>query len=417
VSRTINRTDFARELSAGGGFLNVNDLDPDTAAALKAAGVSKKDLARIAGSDGQISGKEFQNLFDVLETAERDAGSTLTLAGAKDEPTLSGEALADLRAEIDRNRQAASGRGIIHLGMRAASQSEVDALKTVTPESTGGVHAIKAYASDGVVELDGKKYDLRDGAQIAKFAEAMVKGSLGMPAEQALRFAKFLAAAPTGTADELAQLGLALLQVGDGRLPANRLVLSGHGDGTELLPDRGNSLKHQDLRDLAAIFPEGARNIEHLALSSCFSGTNPKEWREFRSVFPNLKSLTGYAEYSPSAEKGSPKDLTAWAGKTDGDDPSQVDPTGRNSATWNVADGNQNLPHLSVRDCQRIGAEAERQVKKWTGAKNPAAGANDPALRQAYIEVARALNAEGLPEALRTQLTNLKTTLWDLRHP
>jgi hypothetical protein len=420
MGQSISRDRFVSDLAGSDGALNINDLEPATAQALKDAGVKPGDLARIAGPDAQIATEaEYRKLFAALDRLDQDgSGSSFEVADDAGVATPAGEAYEQLKAEIARNRTEAHNRGIIHLGMRDASSSEVDALRRVTPDSAGGVLAIRAGASDDRVELDGKSYDLADAAGRAGYRDALINGSVGMPADKAKQLEALLAGATSRTRDELAQFGVALFQIGEGKLNANRLVLSGHGDGTRLVDDRGTRLRHDDLRSVAAAFPEGAGKIEHLAFSSCFSATNAADLRATRQAFPNLKDLWGYAGFSPSAEKGAPRDLQNWAGKTDGDDPSRMDPTGGNVATWNKADGDQNMVRLTTRDCEKAADTAQRIVDAYeSGRRSRTGGAHDGELAAAYVRVAQAVNAEGIPAELRNRLNDLKATMYALRHP
>ena len=209
---------------------------------------------------------------------------------------------------------------------------------------------------------------------------------------------------------------LALFDVGQGRLHADRLVLSGHGDGKNLVDDHGTWLNHESLRDVARAFPQGAGKIEDIAFSSCFSGTNSKEWDETRKVFPNLKSLLGYREFSPNAETRSPADLRAWAQKTDGDDPSRMDPSGRAQAAWNKVDGDENVPHLSVKDCEHIADEAQHQIDKFEP-RGPGSAVGNGEARKAYIELSQARNSQGLPPELIRRLDEERFRLFPLTHP
>jgi hypothetical protein len=416
---SISRDRFPGELAGADGFLNVNDLRPGTEEALEEAGVDAAELARIAGADGQISTEsEFERLFDRLDRKDRDGSRATIELGEKGQRTNAGEAFDQMKAEIERNRAQAHQRGIIHLGMRGASSAEVDALRRVTPDGVGGVHAIRASASTDSVELDGKTYNLAKDDDLGRYKTALQTGSLHMPADKAEQLATILGNAKDGTRDELAQLGVALFQVGNGQLPANRLVLSGHGNGTELVDDLGTKLSHRDVREVAKAFPEGAGKIEHLAFSSCFSATNAGDLAQTRQAFPNLKGLWAYAEFSPSAEKGAPRDLVNWAGKTDGDDPSRLDPTGRNVATWNKAEGEQNMVRVTPRQAEAIADRADEIVDAYaSGKKNPAGGAHDGELAAAYVRVTQAWNAEGISDELRTRLEQLKSTMYVLRHP
>jgi hypothetical protein len=411
MSNSISRNEFSRELADEGGYLNVKDMDPEVRAALHEAGVTDQQLAQIAGKDGEIAGAEFGALFDRLDAKDRDGNrATIALRDGSGQATAAGAALDELRAEVQRKRAAAGNDGIIHLGMRPQSQREAEALRSTTSGKQGGVHEIRAY-DNGPVEVGGRSFDLSDPAQVRGFAR-----SLGLKPADANRLEQALLNAPSAGRDELARLALALKDVGSGKLHASRLVLSGHGDGQFLVDDNETRLRHQSIRDVVALFPEGASKIRDLAFSSCFSGTNPREWAAWKQVFPNLDSLFGYAEFSPAADGGAPRDLRAWDRMSQGDHPEKVDPSRGATATWNRVDGDQNVPRLDAASCGQIADRADAVLARYPGRREGAA-LGDPQARRAYIEVSQALNADGLSDDLRTRLQRLKWDLFPITHP
>jgi hypothetical protein len=411
MSTSINRNDFSRELAEGGGFLDVKDMDPGAREALHRAGVSDQQLQRIAGADGEIAGAEFGQLFDRLDVADHDGdATTIALRTDSGDATPAGAALDELRAEIQRKRAGAGQDGIIHLGMRPQSSREAEALRSTTSGKQGGVHEIRAY-ENRPIEVGGRSFDLSKKSQLEPFAR-----TFGLNAADTAKLAEALQKAPPAGRDELGQLALALRDVGSGQLHASRLVLSGHGDGQNLVDDNDTWLQHKSIRDVAQLFPDGAAKIRDLAFSSCFSGTNPREWADWKQVFPNLDSLYGYAEFSPSADGGAPGDLRAWDRMSQGNHPEKVDPTRKGSATWNRVDGDQNVPRLDAAACRQIADRADAVVAKYPGLR-PGAALGDAQARRAYIEVSQAVNADGLPRDLRVRLENLKQELFPITHP
>jgi hypothetical protein len=410
MSNSINRGDLARELASHGGYLDVKDLDPQVRAALNRAGVSDQQLAHIAGKNGEISGKEFEALFDGLDRLDRDGDrSTIALETAAAKPTLAGAALEELRAEIQRQRNTAGHDGIIHLGMRPASSREAEALRSAAPGKQGGVHEIRAY-ENRPVEAGGRSFDLSDPAQIRPFV-----ATLGLSASDSAKLERTLTLAPPDGRDELANLALALRDVGTAKLHADRLVLSGHGDGTNLVDDNHVWVKHESFREVMALFPDGAGKIRDLAFSSCFSGTNTREWEAWKRVLPNLQSILGYAEFSPSAERGAPADLRRWANQSTGNAPGAVDPTRSSVATWNRVDGDQNLVNHSPQEARRIADRAEAVLARYS-ARAQGSGLGDPAAMRAYVQVSQAVNSANLPPGLLARLKHLKDDLYPITH-
>ncbi len=411
MSNSISRTDFSRELAEGGGYLDVKHMDPDVREALHRAGVSDQQLAGIAGKDGEIAGAEFGKLFDRLDVGDHDGdGSTIALRTDSGQTTPAGAAVDELRAEIQRKRAGAGQEGIIHLGMRPQSSREAEALRSTTSGKQGGVHEIRAY-ENRPIEVGGRSFDLTDRAQIEPFAR-----TFGLNGADTTKLVEALRNAPPAGRDELGRLALALKDVGSGQLHASRLVLSGHGDGQNLVDDNGTWLNHESIRDVVKLFPEGAGKIRDLAFSSCFSGTNPREWEAWKQVFPNLDSLYGYAEFSPAADGGAPGDLRAWDQMSKGNHPENVDPTRKGSATWNRVDNDQNVPKLDAAACRQIADRADTVLARYPGRQQGAA-LGDAEARRAYIQVSQAVNAANLPDDLRARLQSLKSALFPITHP
>lgn len=419
---TITRREFVDTLSAGRGSLNVNDLDPALQKSLRDAGFDPGELARVAGTDGQIRGeKEMGALFDLIDQADTNGSASSFLASktTSGQPvsTLAGAAYDHLKAEVADRRLAAQSQGIVHLGMRSQSSQEVEALKAVTPSVSGGVHAIRAHSAQGKIEYLGREFDLGSPAGLARFRDALVSGPDRVPRDRADQFVALLGRQDVKTRDELAQLGLALSQIGSGTLPASRLVLSGHGSGRSVSGDGGAWVSHETIRDVARLFPEGAGKIEHLALSSCYSAKSA-ELDLFRQAFPSLKSFWGYSNQSPKAESGAPAHLRNWATRTDGDDPGQVDPAGVNAASWNKVDGEQKFPTLNRSEAEAAliateGVWAEYQ----SGRRTLAPGARDADLDRYYQALQNALSARDVPADRRVELEQRRDEVLRLRHP
>src|SRR6185369_4981943 len=91
--------------------------------------------------------------------------------------------------------------------------------------------------------------------------------------------------------------------------------------------------------------------VEDLAFSACYSLRHDAVDR-YRAIFPTLKTIWGYAEWSPSAGTGSTRHLKNWEQGTRGHQGKGIDParkevakgTGgrdQNVAIWSVDSGYQ----------------------------------------------------------------------------
>lgn len=136
------------------------------------------------------------------------------------------------------------------------------------------------------------------------FRDALKAKPDKMSDDQAQKFVDFLKTQSKNSRDELAQLGLSFFRTGEGKLPANRLVISGHGFLGEISGDQdGEVFTLSGVEKLAKVFPKGAEKIEHVAVSACFCAGD-ETFATLRGAFPNLKSAFAYNEFSPKAETG-----------------------------------------------------------------------------------------------------------------
>ena len=413
---TVNRQTFVKTLDKGG--INVNDMDAKTQEKLKKAGISQKELVEIAGKDGKISGSEYSRLFNLIDRSDRNGSSKSINTTDKGVQTQSGAAYEALQQEVDRNLAKAKTQGVIHLGMREASSKEADALAKANPAANGGVVRIEAYRSEGVISYGGNSYDLKTSTDLEKFRDALTTGPDKMSIGRAQKFADQLATVKAEARDEMAQLGMSLYKAGREELPVNRLVLSGHGDpnGTVMGDDPGY-LRLADFESLSKVFPEGAGKIEHVAVSACFTASQAS-FEDLKRTFPNLKSAFAYNGFSPLAETSAPAHLRKWESLTDGNDPSQVDPMFRKTATWNVADGMQGLRKMSLDQAEVIvkaAAFAHEEYK--SGKKDPSKATNDLHLDSYYVALAELQRHPEVSAMRKAEVDAIRREVLKLRHP
>ena len=415
---TINRKEFVSDLSKGA--INVNDMSAETKEKLTKAGISQKDLVQIAGKDGQISGaSEYQRLFNLIDKSDRNRSAN-SFAGTDDKgvQTKSGLAYDAMKSEVDRNIAKANAQGVIHLGMRPTSVLEADALAKANPAANGGVVRIEAYKTEGVMTYEGKQHDLKTEDGLRNFCHALTTGPDKMSKAQAQKFVDGLETMKKESRDELAQLGLSFHRMGNGSLPVNRLVLSGHGDavGTVGGDDRG-AVRLADIERLARVFPQGAAKMEHVAISACFCAGRAN-FEDLKRTFPNLKSAFGYNEFSPKAESGAPSHLKRWESMTDGDDPSQVDPKFGNTATWNIADGFQGLPKMTLKQAEEAVKDTEWAHERYlTGTKDPTQATRDSGLDEYYVTLSDLIRHPDISPQRKAEVDEIRKAVLKLRHP
>lgn len=412
----ISRSNFVKDLDRTG--IDVNNMDAKTQETLKKANISEKDLMDIAGEDGVIRGsKEYSALFDLVVRHDSSSPDTNSFENSG----KSGMAYEALKSEIDRNMTKANAQGVIHLGMRKESVNEANALAKANPAANGGVVRIEGYRSQGVLNYDGKSYDLKKPEDLEKFRDGLTNGPDKMTKERAQKFTDQLKTVNPEVRDEVAQLGLTFHRAGKGEVSVNRLVMSGHGDvnGT-IMGDKGaEKLRLADLESLSRVFPEGAKKIDHVAISACFCAGHAN-FEELRRTFPNLKSAFAYNQQSPLAETEAPKHLTRWESMTRGNDPSKVDPleAKTKTATWNSVDGTQGLSTAKLEvaeDTVKQFAYAHEAYK--TQNKNRALATHDPELDLYYVALAELQRHPNISPERKAEVEVIRKEVLKLRHP
>ena len=411
---TVTRSQFVQELQEDGGALNINDLSAETDKALEDAGVSEKDLKRIAGKDAQIRTRaEYQRLFRLLDRVDTDKNPRTFDMGTA-EVSLAGHAYEALKKEADAYRSQAQHRGIIHVGMRPESKREVRALEGVT-KGQGGVKSIQGGNVDGVIRTKDKRYDLTTKEGLNEFEALAVKK--GMSKAQAKAFVDLISRQNDESRDDFAHLGAALFRTGKGDHTVNRLVLSGHSGGKDVYGDDNGEIDFDELAELAKIFPKGAAKIEHVALSACNCGY-VEQIDKFRAMFPNLKSYFGYSGFAPSAEKSAPSHLRRWEAMTDGDDSSQVKPlAGTIVATWTKVNGFQGpTSGKSVEDLEKVVAARREAWDRYVrGDRKPVAGRPDAELNAYYTAVVHVLYHPDVSAPRRAELEKHRDDVFAVR--
>lgn len=106
---TVSRKTFTQTLSKNGGNIDINNMSPQLTKALADANVSMDSLRQIAGSDGKISGAEFNQLFKVVDSfdANKKANSFVAESrgqkGEAPQTTTSGALYNAMQYEVARN--------------------------------------------------------------------------------------------------------------------------------------------------------------------------------------------------------------------------------------------------------------------------------------------------------------------------
>jgi hypothetical protein len=179
---------------------------------------------------------------------------------------------------------------ILYVGTNPESmKKEEDSLR-----ARAAVESVRAKAG-ATVELDGKSYDLKNAAHIESYARAFATHH-GLPAASAAALRDILHDAPPDGRDELAGIAMVWARGERGAVVPSRLVISGHHSGGQF-----TDLKDESVLALAHLFPDGAKQVEDIHFSGCFTEANVTDPAVWRGAFPNLRTMWGYSELSPKA--------------------------------------------------------------------------------------------------------------------
>jgi hypothetical protein len=127
----ITRAQFLNEFQAGNISIDVRNMDPDTLKKLKAVGIDRSDLERLAGADKKISGNEYANLFGYIDGFEDGAPNDFfDTTDNQNKVTTSGEVYSALKSEFNRNVIKAQTAAF-----QSGSQSDIDRSKQILKTS------------------------------------------------------------------------------------------------------------------------------------------------------------------------------------------------------------------------------------------------------------------------------------------
>jgi hypothetical protein len=200
---------------------------------------------------------------------------------------------------------ASSEPAILYLGLNEGAADEAAHLEQASAEH-GGVSAITAPVTP------------QTSARPSRRSEKQFLAQLGIPPD---RQSTILARLKGTLARQDAithPLIERLWQAEQGITPFDRLVISGHSDGSVIWGKwQDGSILEDDLAQLLEAFPHACARVHHVMVAACNNG-----WKAnvayYRKVFPNLKSYWSYTMLSPSTESGSLAHLALWEHATTG---------------------------------------------------------------------------------------------------
>jgi hypothetical protein len=137
--------------------------------------------------------------------------------------------------------------------------------------------------------------------------------------------------------DQMAQVVKMFHAAEEGAFSLERLVLSGHSNGVQLWGDEeknfnpGSFMLDDALTRLTNTFPKAAGQVEDVMFSACYTQSSIEL---VIRVFPNVRTVWGYAGASPAAGAGAERHIAKWEKETRGAKTLQADDGLGKSALW-----------------------------------------------------------------------------------
>jgi hypothetical protein len=224
----------------------------------------------------------------------------------------------------------------------------------------------------------------------------------GLPPAKAQEITNFIHSAADKTRDEMFQMIQHLWNVERGKALLKRLVFSGHSTGSMLWGGHSaeyGMMQYSQIYDLMRLFPRAAAEVEDLAFSACFSGLEGNI-EQYHQVFPNLKTIWGYADFSPSAGTGSTRHISNWEKGTRGHGDKGANlarekvaqgsgPRDQNVAIWSNSDGYQTNVGRTKLSASELITEIDSRR-----------GAYDDALKNGNVDMTRLDELQGFVQTL-----------------
>lgn len=185
------------------------------------------------------------------------------------------------------------------------------------------IYDIQGLNKDNIVNIDGVKYDLKNNADIYKFAK-----SLKLPPNKEKQIAEnlILYKNPENKNEkpnditEMAKFINLLNKADKGKIEMpTRLILSGHNQSQYIYgTNKGyeSDFSINLLNEIKDVFPKQLAKVEDIMLSACNSGWET-DVSLYRNIFPNIKSGVSYTNTSPSGSEAK-NDIKSFENKTRG---------------------------------------------------------------------------------------------------
>jgi len=331
--------------------------------------------------------------------------------------------LERLEKDIEDSNAALVQKGGIKKRMHADKASQNDLVYMGLGTGAGHeVEKMEGRVREGITDIrqQGKKGDTtvltEHGLVDVGSREGVKKFLNGMPLEKSQKksLAKTFSQLDEHAKDEAAQLVQILQQADKGERQMERVVLSGHSNGTELWGDDNGGISFSQLAQIAKQFPDAAAQVEDLMLSACNSGGEALIG-QYRKIFPKLKTIWAYSDSAPGAASGAVTHMKIWEKATRGKGTQTLDPTkakrtrkGKNVATWSEEEGYKGQEQRDIHQVlDEIGEMEDSYQAFLTGQREVKSTANGP-MRSYYRLLNEALGNPALPSGEKAALQRRK---------
>ncbi len=329
--------------------------------------------------------------------------------------TIGNRAVREILQRDDAEPDKALPSKTMYMGMNAGARGEVKALKGILKDD------VLSSLNDPALEKS-----LETDAGIAKWLMAEMPTLVNNPLQ--FFFAYLTLQETSATArDQMAQAIKMFHAAEAGLFRLERMVLSGHSNGVELWGDEkenfkpGNFLLDNALRHLAGTFPKAAAQVEDVMFSACYTVSSIELVIQ---VFPNVRSVWGYAGASPAAGSGAEEHITKWEKETRGAKLLDAKDGMGKAALWTRDAAESSKDKRGYIRNDPADADLQELLDSYYGLELDAKGQlqgdapiNMNILNMAYFQIQMMLaHPELKDDALRAQLTKGREVLLRFRH-
>jgi hypothetical protein len=360
-----------------------------TAAHEAAHVVQQRSGVSLSGGVGQAGDSYEQHADEVADevVAGGSAEALLdTMAGGGQSADVQRKAVQ--RKEVDPGAAAKpTPNAIGYFGLNPGAEKEKRAL-----ERSGGDSIVLGEVGN---YEDQKKFEKMGQTELQKWIDDFVANTLQLTNKSQITHVKsLLLLCDLKLIDELRSLLKTFAGAERGEYVLERLVFSGHhGAGADMWGEEkregrtvnyGSLYLKKDLGLVVKAFPKAANQVQDVMMAACWS---MDKLPVIQSLFPSLKSVWSYDDFSPTVKQGSPRHVRQWERSTRGDRVPTKGPGA--TAIWVKGREEKKPTTKGASEFQALRTkvdkwEAENFLKYWLGEIEPTPGGP---LRAFYADI------------------------------